>query len=239
MKKRLKINGIIVASAVLLTVIFPTKFLRTNLENVWEEIMEVFGITFILLGQIIRVSARGYKSEYSQQGDVFIKSGPYALVRHPMYLGILFIGVGIVLMLFNWWVVAIFLFVFITRYWLLIFKEEKKLIASFGEEYQDYCRRLPRILPSLERIFYADVAECLPLKWSWLKKELGTILAVLLTTLFIESREDVLREGLGIYLKESVGVIIIFILFLVFVIYLSNRTKKFIENAPTRSKDNL
>ncbi len=240
MKKRLKINGIIVAIAVLMAVAFPTVFLRRNLYgDIFDEIIEIFGVVLILLGQIFRASGRGYKSEHSQEGNILIQDGPYSLVRNPMYLGILLIALGIVLMLFKWWVTAIVLALFIIRYMLLINKEDKKLSQVFGEEYASYKRKVPCLLPSVKTLLKKDISEYLPLKLAWLKKEIGTILAVLLLTLFVESWEDILNEGLRLYLKESLAIIITVVLFFMFVIYLSKRTSYLAQNGTDKSKNTL
>ena len=128
MKKRLKINGIIMACIVLVIAFFPRFFLRVaNSGGIREEIVEALGFALILLGQIIRVSARGYKAEYSQDSQILIQGGAYQVVRNPMYLGIFLIGLGVVLAIFRWWAVVVFVAVFIIRYILLIYKEEKKL----------------------------------------------------------------------------------------------------------------
>ncbi|MCX5704077.1 MAG: isoprenylcysteine carboxylmethyltransferase family protein, partial [Candidatus Omnitrophica bacterium] len=202
MKKRLKINGLIMFIAVVAIVFFPAIFFRRSNSYLYDGIMEITGIVLILLGQLLRVSARGYKSEHSNNSRSLIQGGPYALVRNPMYLGILLIGLGIVAILFKWWVVGIFLLVFIIRYQLLIFKEEKKLAALFPGTYQDYQRSVPRILPSISMIAKKDVGEYLPLKLSWLKKEIGSVLTVLFITLVLESWEDVKAEGIRAYSKE-------------------------------------
>ncbi|MEI6631739.1 MAG: isoprenylcysteine carboxylmethyltransferase family protein, partial [bacterium] len=196
MKKRLEINGIIIVSALILIMIFPALFFRNNKIAYYDEIAEIFGVAFILLGQLFRTSARGYKAEHSRQGESLISSGPYSLVRNPMYLGILLIGLGIVLVLFKWWVAGIFLLIFILRYVLLIFKEEKKLLKIFPEDYLHYQLRVPRLWPSPTTLLQRDIREYLPLKSSWLKKEIGTILAVLLLTLLLESWADIKTEGL-------------------------------------------
>ncbi len=181
-------------------------------------------MAFILLGQLFRASARGYKSEHSGEGTLLIQGGPYSLVRNPMYLGILLIGLGIVLMFFRWWVAGVFLFIFILRYVLLIFKEEKKLLKIFPEEYPSYQLQVPRLLPSAEALLQKDIKAYLPLKPSWLKKEIGTILAVLLFTLLLESWEDIKLEGLRIYLKEAIGIFLVIIFFVYLTAYLERRT---------------
>jgi len=236
MKTRLKINGIIIVLAVLLTVAFPAVFMRHDSVGLGEEILEILGITSILLGQVIRVSSRGYKSEHSSQGAVLIQGGPYALVRNPMYLGIFLIGLGIVLVLFNWWVICLFLLAFVSRYLLLIPKEEKKLSAIFPVDYPAYKRNVPRILPSLPAVLRKDVSEYLPIKPPWLKKEIGSISAVLLFTLLMESWEDIKNEGWATYKEEALTIIVTIILFIALLIYLSKRTNSVRKHDSNKSK---
>ena len=227
MKKRLKINGIIIFLATVIAVAFPTVFFRIKSSGAWDQIAEIFGVAFILLGQLIRVSARGYKSDNSKEGLALIDSGPYSLVRNPMYLGILLIGLGVVLMLFEWWIVIIFILVFVIRYLFLIFKEEKKLIGVFPKNYPIYCKKVPhRIRPSMRDLLERDIVEYLPLKISWIKKEIGSILVVLLVTLFVESLEDIQHFGIRFYLREALGIFVIILLFICLVWYLSRRTEK-------------
>jgi len=225
MKTRLKVNGVIIFIVMFLLIFFPAIFFRKEIVDPLDEIMEIAGITLILLGQVIRISARGYKSEHSQQSRALIRGGPYAFVRNPMYLGILLIGSGIVLIFFKWWVVAAFLLVFIIRYLLLIFKEEQKLSALFPGEYKEYQQAVPRILPSLKALFYRDISEYLPLKWRWLKKEIGSILVVLLVVLLVESWEDICAEGIRVYFKEAWLIAGVIIMFIFLAMYLNDRTE--------------
>ena len=141
-----------------------------------------------------------------------------------MYLGIFLMGLGMVLVLFNWWVVVIFLCIFIWRYLFLTFKEEKKLLAMFPQGYRDYRQRVPRLLPSLALLLQKDIAEYLPLKLTWLKKEMGSILAVLLLVLFLEGWQDVKREGIKVYLKGAILFLSVIMLFIFLLIYLIRRT---------------
>ncbi len=239
MKRRLKINGFIIFLAFLFLVLFPTVFLRSAKEASWDEVAEIFGIAFILLGQIFRASSRGYKSENSGSGHSLIQGGPYGLVRNPMYLGIFFIGLGIVLVLFNWWVAVIFLCIFIWRYLFLIFKEEKKLLAMFPQDYEDYQQKVPRLLPSPAAVLQKDIVEYLPLKLPWLKKEIGSILVVLLIVLFWEGWKDVKGEGIKAYSKEAILFLTVIILFIFLIIYLIRRTNNPQKDASSKSKNTL
>ena len=239
MKRRLKINGFIIFLVILLSAMFPRIFFRRAQVASWDEFAEIFGIAFILLGQILRASSRGYKAEYSGNGHSLIQDGPYAFVRNPMYLGILLIGLGIVLVLFHWWTALIFLCVFIVRYFFLIFKEEKKLLAVFAQIYRDYQVRVPRIIPSSASVLQKDIAEYLPLKLPWLKNELGSMLAVLLIVLFLEGWEDVVNEGPGIYVREAILSLNVIILFIFLIIYLIRRTNNQQKDASSKSKNTL
>ena len=237
MKKRIKINGIIIFFAFLLLILFPKLFFRNDKSGSFDTIIEASGLALILLGQLIRVSGPGFKAENSGKGGVLIKNGPYAFVRNPMYLGIFLIGLGIVLILFQWWVAAVFIIIFIIRYVSLIFTEEKKLKALFPNEFPCYKQKVPRILPSIILILKADITEYLPLKLSWLRKEIGSILTVLFIVLFLESWQDIRNKGLAGYIKEAIVMLVIILFFSVLIIYLSKCTQG--KNVSNKSQINL
>jgi hypothetical protein len=129
---------------------------------------------------LLRVSARGYKSENSSCGACLVQGGPYALVRNPMYLGITLIAAGLILYLFQWWVLVLFALIFLRRYVRLIFKEEKLLEERFGREYAEYAQKVPRIFPSPKSLACAGG---LPLKIKWLAKEANSFVPLLIFTL--------------------------------------------------------
>ena len=124
----------------------------------------------------------------------------------------------------------IFIVVFVIRYILLIYKEEKKLGVMFPQAYPEYCRKVPRIFPAPSSIIKLDVAEYLPIKIIWFKKEIGPILTLLLLNLLVESWEDIAQNGFKVYFQESVLIFLTFVLFIIFVILLSKRTNKKNEN---------
>jgi protein-S-isoprenylcysteine O-methyltransferase Ste14 len=235
MKKRLKINGIIMVCAAITVAFFPKFFLRNIAGNFWEISVEVAGVWLILLGQVIRVSARGYKAEHSWESRALIQGGPYQVVRNPMYLGIFLIGLGVVLVIFKWWAILIFIIVFVIRYILLIYNEEKKLRLMFPDTYKKYCQKVPRILPSLPKMIKLDIVEYLPLKIIWFKKEIGSILTLLLLILLVESWKDIVNEGVKAYFRQFVWLFLTFLIFTLIVIALSKRTAKRNEDGANKS----
>jgi protein-S-isoprenylcysteine O-methyltransferase Ste14 len=78
-----------------------------------------------------------------------ITSGPYAIVRHPMYLGFAVAVIGSLLLYRTWTIVflAVQGLVFLSR----ARREEQALAAQFGTEWEAYRRRVPAIVPRLVR----------------------------------------------------------------------------------------
>jgi protein-S-isoprenylcysteine O-methyltransferase Ste14 len=235
MKKRLKINGFIMVCAGLAVVIFHGIFLRKYFSGLWENSLQVLGFAFIFLGQIIRVSARGYKAEHSDQSQALIQGGPYQVVRNPMYLGIILIGLGVVLTVFQWWAALIFAVVFIIRYILLIFEEENKLLTIFGQSYQDYCNKVARLLPSFVTLGKLKMKDYFPLRMHWFYKEIGSMIALILIILAALSWNIISSQGLIPYFKQLFWIFLMFFLFLGFAILLSKWYKGKNENVPNKS----
>ncbi|MDD5565905.1 MAG: isoprenylcysteine carboxylmethyltransferase family protein [Candidatus Omnitrophica bacterium] len=221
MKTRLKINGTIIVLSLVVLSLFPGFFMRDHSANFWEESAEILGFAFILLGQLFRTSARGYKAAFSQEGKALIQTGPYAFVRNPMYLGIFLIGLGIVMVLLTWQAAFIVMAVFITRYYLLILDEEKRLRVLFPRDYAGYCQKVPRFFPSVASVISQDMRDYLPLGWVWLKKEAGTILLVLAGVFVVDAWVDLKNEGAFVYSREFIWLALVLAWFVILMFYLT------------------
>lgn len=78
-----------------------------------------------------------------------VTGGPYALVRHPMYSGLVLAGLGSLLLYATW--TSLFFALFAPAVLLRARHEEAALQAEFGAAWQAYCRRVPAFFPRLWR----------------------------------------------------------------------------------------
>jgi protein-S-isoprenylcysteine O-methyltransferase Ste14 len=83
-------------------------------------------------------------------GHQLIRTGPYALVRHPIYTGILLGLVGTVLWLGEYRDL-LSLPLFVAALWWKARREEALLMGAFINEYADYRRHTGMLLPRLLR----------------------------------------------------------------------------------------
>ena len=78
-----------------------------------------------------------------------VTRGPYAIVRHPMYLGILLAALGSLLLYQTW--TTLFYACFAPFILSRARREEVVLAAEFGEQWREYCRRVPALIPKLKK----------------------------------------------------------------------------------------
>lgn len=212
-RRSIFVNGLIV-TAVGIGLLLLYKPLFAGKENVIaDHIADAAGMVIILLGQYIRASARGYKSQKHIEKDKLITDGPYALVRNPMYLASFFIGLGMVLIILKLWMVPIYLLFFLLWYWPQIHNEQKWLVGKFGQEYIEYCQITPCFFPGLQELLGFRQKEHMPIKLSWLKKEWNTILMWFVIVFAAEGYKDIKAYGMAAGIKELAMLLAIVIIF--------------------------
>jgi protein-S-isoprenylcysteine O-methyltransferase Ste14 len=75
-----------------------------------------------------------------------IETGPYRIVRHPMYAGALVLLFGTPLALGSWWGEAFFIALALVIVWRLL--DEEKFLAKNLPGYERYCAKVRyRLLP--------------------------------------------------------------------------------------------
>lgn len=82
------------------------------------------------------------KRNYMQTTTV-VDCGPFALIRHPQYLGYALFCITFAL-LAQHWVVAVLGVVAVACFYRYAVDEERFLVARFGDAYREYMSRVPR-----------------------------------------------------------------------------------------------
>ncbi len=77
----------------------------------------------------------------------FVETGPYRVVRHPIYLGLILLTIGEALAFGSWPALMIVLFGIVPTFAWRARTEEKVLCRVFGERYVAYSRRTPMMGP--------------------------------------------------------------------------------------------
>ncbi|WP_417418721.1 methyltransferase family protein [Hoeflea sp.] len=73
-----------------------------------------------------------------------VAHGPFAYSRNPIYLANMLLLAGIGCLLMNAWFLLLAPIDGIMTYFLAIRREESHLLAKFGYQFEDYCRRVRR-----------------------------------------------------------------------------------------------
>jgi protein-S-isoprenylcysteine O-methyltransferase Ste14 len=108
----------------------------------WRSLM--VGAIVVAPGLLIRALASGHV----RKNESLATSGPYAYTRNPLYLGSLVMGLGFCVAARSWWVGVALVVMFFAIYVPVIRDEEAFLRRTFPE-FEDYARRVPRMLPRL------------------------------------------------------------------------------------------
>jgi protein-S-isoprenylcysteine O-methyltransferase Ste14 len=82
-------------------------------------------------------------------GHQLVTSGPFAVLRHPMYAGLILAAPGSLLIYMTW--TTLFLACFAPLITVRAYREEIALAAEFGEQWQEYCMRVPKWIPSRKK----------------------------------------------------------------------------------------
>ena len=95
------------------------------------------------LGSHLRVDA-GLGAEHQ-----LVRSGPYGLVRHPIYTSMLLVLCATAVVIAPWQLFLASVLLFIAGTETRVRTEEKLLASRFGEDFQAYKRRVPAYIPFL------------------------------------------------------------------------------------------
>lgn len=114
-------------------------------------LLMIAGFCVTIFGIFIRVYSVHYLGIYYSHearlitGHKVVSTGPYSIIRHPAYLGMIMAHIGVVLALYNYIAIFIFLFLFIPFLVIRIFVEERMLLQLDG--YKEYSLSHKRLVP--------------------------------------------------------------------------------------------
>jgi protein-S-isoprenylcysteine O-methyltransferase Ste14 len=155
--RRLRIAAFALAAlyfgGALLYVLLPSwvMFLSIPLPDWFRLVMvvvAVLGISSVLLG--VWTLGRNWAPSLGGVGKdtVLVITGPYGIVRHPIYLGAFILLTALALVAANLLILLPTL-ALLTILYTQIDEKETLLIYRFGDEYREYMKRTPRLIPKL------------------------------------------------------------------------------------------
>jgi len=181
--------------------------------EILDEWIDGVGIFILLIGEAIRFWVAGYSQKGTStrgrrfQASKLVTTGPYAYVRHPLYLANFLIGLGICVIIGIAWVFVVYLAYFLIQYVSIQVVEERFLHTQFKEEYEAYVSRVPRFIPRLLKV--KQKQEGLSFNWKRaLKREQDTICGFTMAFIVIEILDAVRVSGIVVERREILSMLI-------------------------------
>ena len=171
----------------------PFSFMAITFYKEWEDdfIVWPLGIIIILVGALIRLWATKHIGRrmpwMKKKGKILIKTGPYAIVRNPLYIGNIIIATGLSIFSELIWIVPLIILYLFILYHLVALFEEKKLLKRWGTEYSTYLSEVPRWIPNLKGL---NLAKSGGFKW-WdaIRAEIPSVYVCLLAIFIFMMKE--------------------------------------------------
>jgi len=177
----------------------PVPFLLAALYGaVYNPVGLAAGALLAASGEALRVWAVRHAGGATRTRQVgapsLVTSGPYGLVRNPLYLAnmMLYTGLALGSGAFFPWLPLVGAAFFAIQYGVIISLEEEKLRELFGDKYGEYCRRVPRLFPGF-RHWRPDGAANFRLGAA-LREERSTLLSLALSWSLLASRMIFFRQ---------------------------------------------
>jgi protein-S-isoprenylcysteine O-methyltransferase Ste14 len=119
-------------------IVFGTCTVAIAIASVW-----LVGAAVRSLGKQWAVAAR------LVGGHKLITVGPYRFVRNPIYTGMLGMLIATGLAMEHWMALGVAIVLFVIGLFIRVRSEERLLRVAFGEEFEEYAKRVPAVLPGI------------------------------------------------------------------------------------------
>jgi protein-S-isoprenylcysteine O-methyltransferase Ste14 len=146
-----------------------------------DEALNVVGLALCVLGAALRFVTIGLVPEGTSANNrvptarALNTTGPYAVVRHPLYLANAHLVAGLLLIANTPWAYALGAGTFFVAYLLIIRTEEALLARLFGDAWRAWAARVPAFVPKLSALPHAFAG---PFAWKRAAlREVNTLVA--------------------------------------------------------------
>jgi protein-S-isoprenylcysteine O-methyltransferase Ste14 len=174
---------------------FQHPFVSHAVDLSWESACLVVALT----GQALRVwtvgvAARGTSGRNTrrQKAVTLNTSGPYSMVRHPLYLANSLIAVGLAMFPHTWVAPPIVALLAAGYYACIAAREDAYLRERFGTAFDAWAARVPACIPN--PFLYVPAVRAFDVR-TVARREFYGVAVILISPLVLDTLEDLLTDG--------------------------------------------
>jgi protein-S-isoprenylcysteine O-methyltransferase Ste14 len=135
--------------AVSYTLLWQGRFWERS-PRAWQGALSI--VLFVLASLLSWTGARALGRQWRIDAGLsadheLVTSGPYRLVRHPIYTSLLCILLGTGFLITPWWLLLAALLLFIIGTEIRVRIEDHLLASQFGDRFAEYQKRVPAYIP--------------------------------------------------------------------------------------------
>ena len=152
--KRDRGSRVLITFAILVSMLIAFYFGYANVGELPDWIFYV-GISLMFLGVLVRQYAIAILGRFFSlsvqiaEDHKIVDKGPYRLVRHPSYTGVLITSIGLGLAVQSLGALLVLLLFFGISFGYRMYVEERTLLSALGQDYASYMKRTKRLIPFL------------------------------------------------------------------------------------------
>lgn len=160
-RRRPLVAAVVLATLTIMALI-TTPLVREDTLLDWA--VDGVGFTLYVAGLTFRLWATLYID--GRKDRAVVAAGPYSVCRNPLYLGSFLLAAALGLFIKSWPIALAILYLSLRYILVTVPAEEKQLKERFGNEYVQFCRRVPRFIPRFS-LFHTPPDLTVSIKGLW------------------------------------------------------------------------